>query len=118
MTKKDKYRSKIKYQPFLLAITLIGIVAKVISSISAGKPIFDMFFCLIILIFLTVVGVYIWEGRRKTSKKIKISTGDARDSSIIGLKNKGELSQNTQVDIKAKNIKGTKITGVNQKEKK
>lgn len=115
-----KDAQKITYQPFLLAIAFLAMLGKVVVSMTTGGPLIDWLFIVVVIFFVGALLVYVWDRSRVNRNKhiVSISTGKAKDSTIVGIQSDTYNLSEENVAIKTGDISNTKIAGVESKKGK
>lgn len=110
---EERAPNNLTYQPFLLVFALAALLAKVILSASAGTPLIDWLFGAVVLLCALALGVYIWDRPRVAHGKqeISITTGNASNSRITGVRAPATGPEQQSIVIKTKDVKGTEVTG-------
>ncbi len=112
---------RLTYEPYVFALALLALLAKVAHSLASSKPVFDLVFWAFLSVF-AVSSLLYWlqqrAGRPRPLSSItsSIATGSVTNSEITGVKSIS--SDSASSSIRTKDVKGSRITGVERTDKK
>ncbi len=113
----NKKTARVTYQPYLFAISILGLLVKLVYSAVNKTPVFDITIIVILVVFLVSSFLYFYQYRnakKQTKLDVSLKTSDVKDSTVIGAESRHR--DRTNIKIETGKVAGSKVKGYEEKE--